>query len=299
MKTAFDAWAVRHNRVYTPEEYNLRLEIFATNVERVNEKNAQHVLIGGEAVFGLNKFSDMSIEEFRITHLNAKPQPVVDAVTVEFTPTFFDTQPNDVDWRNKGAITATKDQGNCGSCWAFSATEAVESFYQIAGGGLQTLSPQQITSCDPYDYGCNGGWPYQAFTYLAGVGGQQSEQSYPYTSGSSGQTGQCKFNAASIVAKVRGYKSVTGGENGLANALSSLGPTSVCVAAEDWFSYTGGVLRQCTGQVDHCVQAVGYTSDYWIVRNSWGTGWGVSGYIFIGRGSDLCLIADYVTYPNF
>jgi hypothetical protein len=299
MKTAFDAWGARHNRVYTPEEYNLRLEIFAQNVERINDQNAKHILIGGEAVFGLNKFSDMSLAEFKATYLNAKPQPAVDTVNVEFTPRFFESMPNDVDWRNNGAITNTKDQGNCGSCWAFSATEAVESFYKISGKSLPTLSPQQITSCDPNDYGCNGGWPYQAFTYLKSVGGQESEAAYPYTSGTTGQTGSCKFSAGSIVAPVRSYVQVSQGETNLANTLSSVGPPSVCVAAEDWFSYTGGVLRQCTGQVDHCVQAVGFTSDYWIVRNSWGTGWGVSGYIFIARGGDLCLISDYITYPTF
>jgi len=303
VRHAFGSWTVRFNKTYaSTEEYNLKMEIFAENVERANRMNAEHILVGGDAVFGLNQFSDMSLAEFKATMLTAKPRAAhpSEEVAVEFTPNrFYSEMPRDVDWRNNGAITSTKDQGNCGSCWAFSATEAVESFYQIKTGSLQVLSPQQITSCDPYDYGCNGGWPYDAFTYLAGVGGQQSEVSYPYTSGTTGQTGQCKFNAASIIAKVKGYKSVTGGETGLANAVASLGPTSVCVAAEDWFSYTGGVLRQCTGQVDHCVQAVGYTSDYWIVRNSWGTGWGVSGYIFIARGGDLCLIADYVTYPTF
>jgi len=285
--------------VYTTEEFSIRREIFAENVERINDMNAKHMLLGGEAVFGLNQFSDLSKAEFKAQYLNARPQPVVDPIELEFVPRFFDEVPNDVDWRNKGAITATKDQGNCGSCWAFSATEATESFWQIAGHGLQTLSPQQITSCDPYDYGCSGGWPYQAFTYLGSVGGQESEAAYPYTSGTTGQTGSCKFDGSQIVARSKAYQTISGGETGLETALNSNGPPSVCVAAEDWFSYTGGVLRSCTGQVDHCVQAVGYTSDYWIVRNSWGTGWGVSGYIFIGRGSDLCLIGDYITIPTF
>jgi len=291
---AFVSWMARHNKVYaTQEEFNLRREIFSQNIDHVNDLNAKHILLGGEAVFGLTKFSDISKGEFKATYLNAKPRPAENVVHLQ-----SDSLPNDVDWRNNGAVTDVKDQGQCGSCWAFSATEAAESYYFLTKqGGLPTLSPQQVVSCDPYDYGCNGGWPYDAFTYLKGVGGQESEAAYPYTSGG-GDTGTCQFSAGSIVAKVRGYNSVSGGENGLATALGS-GPPSVCVAAEDWYSYTGGVLRSCSGGVDHCVQAVGYTSDYWIVRNSWGADWGESGYIFIARGSDLCLIADYVTYPTY
>jgi len=298
LQTAFAAWTAKHNKVYaTQEEHNLRMDIFAQNIDHVNDLNAKHILVGGEAVFGLTQFSDMSKAEFKAKYLTAKPRAADPAHTIHME---FDaaTMPNDVDWRNNGAVTAVKDQGQCGSCWAFSATEAAESYYFInRQGALTNLSPQQITSCDPYDYGCNGGWPYDAFTYVAQAGGLESDSAYPYTSGG-GDTGQCKFDASSIVARVSGYKSVTGGESGLAAALAS-GPPSVCVAAEDWYSYSGGVLRQCSGGVDHCVQAVGFTSDYWIVRNSWGSSWGVGGYIFIARGSDLCLIADYVTYPTF
>jgi hypothetical protein len=291
---AFTRWMTKWGKSYaTQEEYNLRREIFSQNIDHANDLNAKHMLIGGEAVYGLTMFSDMSKAEFKAQYLNAKPRPVVNGVEVPAPSSI----PNDIDWRNQGAVTPVKDQGQCGSCWAFSATEAVESFYFLYGGGLQTLSPQQIVSCDPYDYGCNGGWPYDAFTYLKGVGGQESESAYPYTSGG-GDTGTCQFDGSDIVARVSGYQSVTGGETGLANILAK-GPPSVCVAAEDWYSYTGGVLRSCSGGVDHCVQAVGYTSDYWIVRNSWSASWGEAGYIFIARGSDLCLIADYVTYPTF
>jgi hypothetical protein len=292
---AFVSWMARHNKAYaTTEEFNLRREIFSQNIDHVNDLNAKHMLIGGDAVFGLTKFSDMSKAEFKAKMLTAKPRPVVNAITLPVNP----NAPNDVDWRNQGAVTDVKDQGQCGSCWAFSATEAAESYFFLdKQGGLPTLSPQQVVSCDPYDYGCNGGWPYDAFTYLKGAGGQESESAYPYTSGG-GDTGTCQFDGSDIVARVSGYQSVTGGEAGLASALGA-GPPSVCVAAEDWYSYTGGVLRSCSGGVDHCVQAVGYTSDYWIVRNSWGSSWGEAGYIFIARGSDLCLIADYVTYPTY
>jgi len=279
----------------TVEEYAKRLTIFSTNMDKVNKMNAEHVLINGEAVFGVTPFSDLSPEEFKKFYLGYKPsnstKPRVD-VHIDGPIA------NDVDWVSQGAVTPVKDQGRCGSCWAFSATAAIESYAKLAGQSLQVLSAQQINSCDKRDGGCNGGNTETAYEYVKSAGGIESERDYPYTSGG-GSTGSCKFQSSKIAVTISGYHSVSRGESALKQALNA-GPASVCLAASSWQSYSGGILSRCDNQVDHCVQATGYSgSSYWRIRNSWGTGWGESGFIRLAQGSDLCRVSDDTTYPTY
>jgi len=296
LEGAFSAFMTKHNKSYEDaEEHAYRMSVFADNLERSSELNRQNMLINGEAVFGVTQFSDLTSAEFQAQYLNYRPRPRGEVEV----PTFDGPIANDVDWRNNGVVTPIKDQGQCGSCWAFGATAAIESYGKLVGGyALQTLAPQQITSCDTTSYGCQGGWAEHAFNYVVKAGGIQAEATYPYTSGTTGQTGSCRANPSSFVAKIRGYTAVAAGESNLATALNS-GPPTVCLAATYFQTYTGGILSVCDNNVDHCVQAIGYTSTYWIVRNSWGTGWGEAGYIRVQRGSDLCMISDDVTYPTF
>jgi len=203
-----------------------------------------------------------------------------------------------IDWSTKGATTPVKDQGACGSCWAFSATETIESYTYLKTGKLPVLSEEQIVDCDTTCYGCGGGWPYLAYEYVKGAGGQDSEASYPYSAGN-GNSGSCQFDPSNVQAKISGYKKVVG-EPALQQTLQSTGPISVCVDASTWQSYQSGVLTDCGDSVDHCVQLTGYANwgksgSYWIVRNSWGDSWGNQGFIWIQTGSDLCLIGDYAT----
>jgi len=206
--------------------------------------------------------------------------------------------PAKFDWRTtKNAVSAVKNQGQCGSCWAFSATENVESVNGIKSGNLPELSPQQVVDCDKEWYGCSGGWPYGAFKYLAGFGGQDSEASYPYTAAD----GNCNANTANIIGKIDGYNSISTDEKQIQVTLSSVAPLSICVDASQWYLYQGGVITsdQCGSSIDHCVQLVGYDSTaspaYWIVRNSWGTSWGENGYLRLEMFKDTCAMADVVT----
>lgn len=297
VRVAFEAWKLKHNKSYeSTEQDEYRLSVFADNMQRANQLNAEHILVAGTAVHGLTKFSDMTQDEFRVSYLNYRPRPSTQPRVV---PVVDGPIANDIDWRTQGAITPVKDQGQCGSCWAFGATAAIESYGQITSTyPLQQLAPQQITSCDKTSYGCQGGWAEHAFNYVVSSGGIQLESSYPYVSGTTGQTGVCKADSTKFVAKIKGYTAVAAGETNLEAALNK-GPPTVCLAATAFQTYTGGILSKCDTNVDHCVQAIGYTSTYWIVRNSWGTGWGEAGYIRIARGSDLCKISDDVTYPNF
>jgi len=207
------------------------------------------------------------------------------------------TAPTTFDWRTLGACTAVKDQGQCGSCWAFSATENIESVNQIAGKGLPILGPQQIVDCEKDMYGCGGGWPYAAFGYVTQAGGQDTEVSYKYTA----RDGTCKFNPNTIGAKINKYKSISKDEKQIQNLLTSVSPFSVCVDAEEWSFYSGGIITHdnCGRNVDHCVQMIGYdttgATPYWILRNSWGTDWGLSGFLQVEMFYDTCLVADYVT----
>jgi C1A family cysteine protease len=295
---AFAHFTKTYNKKYSDAEWSTRMAIFAENLERINEQNRQHILIGGDAVFGVTQFSDLTPEEFKAMYLTYVPSnSTAPRVNIELDGAPATT----VDWRTKGAVTEVKDQGQCGSCWAFSATEAIESYSFLSSGKLVSLSPQQITSCDKVDGGCNGGNTETAYQYVVKAGGIETSASYPYTSGG-GNTGICKFNQQQVAVKITGYKSVAKGETNLKAALNN-GPVSVCLAADAFQSYRSGILKSCPGQVDHCVQAVGYDDSnsppYWIIRNSWATSWGEQGYIRVESGKDLCKIFDDVTYPTF
>jgi len=292
---AFAQFQKTFEKAYDDSQFPVRLAAFADNLERVSEQNREHVLLGGEAVFGITKFSDLTPAEFKATYLTYIPRNVTKRTEIQLDGAVAAT----VDWRTKGVITPVKDQGQCGSCWAFSATEAIESYAALSGKALVALSPQQINSCDKVDGGCNGGNTETAYEYVAKAGGLESGADYPYTSGG-GTTGTCHFDASKVAIKIKSYTSVAKGETSLQSALNN-GPVSICLAADAFQSYRSGILQSCPGQVDHCVQAVGYDSgaNYWIVRNSWGTSWGEAGYIRIAIGKDLCKISDDITFPTF
>jgi hypothetical protein len=284
---------------HTKEEFDYRFNAFKDNLKKIDRLNAANIAAGGEAVFGINIFADMPAHEFA--------QRLMKNLTLEPVEPFTSVAPDaDIDWRNSGAVTAVKDQGQCGSCWAHSATEAVESYSFLLKevSTLQTLSTQQTTACT-YNYnGCNGGWPYDAYNNaVIARGGEDTAADYPYNTASAGT---CKFGTGKAdkpAANIRGYKNIARGQ--LSTALTT-GPPSVCVAAEAWQTYTGGILKTCAGSVDHCVQAVGIggsstTEPYWIVRNSWGTSWGIKGYIYLDAtvdSGDICHIQEYITTPT-
>jgi len=305
----FTDFQIRFHRVYKDQqEFDYRFQVFQANLR----KAAQHQLRNPKATFGVTKFSDLTEEEFShylMPNLKNIPHPTAHQTTPtpSSNPKGLNCQPNPTsfDWGSCGAVTPVRNQGQCGSCWAFSATEAIESYCAIAGGPLEWFSVEQIVDCDTggQDQGCNGGWPSGAYSYVEQAGGLESEVDYPYTAGG-GQSGTCTFNDADVVCQVTGSTSISG-EAGLYAQLSSAsgGPVSVCVDASSWSSYIGGVLTSCGDQVDHCVELTGYSGygtsgAYWNVRNSWGTDWGMSGYIEIAIGQDLCDIGDYATIPQ-
>jgi len=301
----FEKFIRQYNKRYTADEFWNRFENFKASLESSAAMN-----VGGGATFGITKFSDMTPAEFQSKVLMPR-RTFPDAPSINDLPfTLPPGAPVALDWRDKGAVTPVKDQGDCGSCWAFSATEAIESAWILKGhatSGNINLSPQQIVDCDKDGVGgCGGGFTDSAYKYVVGVGGQEGVTNYPYTA----KNGECRFNKSYVKASISGFTATShsGDENSLLDNLINLGPLSICLDAAHWQNYQSGVLapRQCCPfiacQLDHCVQLVGYNKTtspgYWIVRNSWNTDWGLKGYINIEMGSNSCGIARDSTWPT-
>jgi cathepsin F len=294
----------QYHKVYSIQEEAKRYGIFKESLARAKQSQ----LLNPKAKFGVTKFSDLTEEEFtRFYKLSKFDKTKYAGIAPKnfslpqkpHHPNFAgcNPDPTNFDWFTCGVCTPIYDQGQCGSCWAFSATETIESYFALDGGSLTELSMQQIVDCDTSDGGCNGGEPTTAYQYVEQAGGLDPLSDYPYT----GENGQCQFNQQEVVADVTNYNSLSG-ESGLYSQTSSSsgGPVSVCVDASSWQDYQGGVLTQCGSDVDHCVQLTGYSGynqqgAYWIVRNSWGSDWGQNGFIWVEIGQDLCAIGDYGT----
>jgi len=308
--TRFEQWMSQYNKLYTSDE---ALDEAFTNFQASLVRAAQRQTEDPTATYGLTKFSDLSPEQFAKQYLNYRH--TADPTTVEPEPTMPSSNlaaPTSFDWRDKNAVTPVKNQGQCGSCWAFSTTESIESFWFLAGHNLTSLAVQQIVSCDTVDGGCNGGDTPTAYAYVKKAGGIEGSAVYPYTSGG-GSNGVCKFKSNEIVAKISGFSyAVPPCNSGTCNnqqetklpaALAASGPFSICLDASPWQDYSGGVMKtgcpHAYADMDHCVQMVGYNMEastpYWIVRNSWATDWGIEGYIYLGYGSNVCGVANEVT----
>jgi len=326
LREHFKAFETKFAKIYeTAEKKEERFEIFVKNLETVVMKNQALREKGEDEVHGITKFSDMTNEEFKATmfggHDHSKNDRRARGVAV---PNKLRPQSSSFDWRDQGVITPVKDQGRCGSCWAHSAVETVESALAIAGHDLTPLSVQQVVSCDNGngDLGCSGGWYYTAWEdYMEPSKGLTTEAEYPYdTATYNGQASACDTSKASDVVAGTTPSNWTYAttpcqsafckdqdEDTLKANLLSYGPISVACDASEWSFYTGGVVTSTTCgnsgfKLDHAIQLVGFNEDadtpYWIVRNSWDTTWGNEGYIYLKMGENTCGVADMPALVN-
>ena len=323
---SFDSFVTHFDKKYgSAVERGQRRAVFERNLAVIAKLNAQSQ---GGAVFAINEFADMAAEEFARSHMlsNAALGSMLAHRNASYTRTSAAVAraapPSAKSWFGS-ATTGIRDQGQCGSCWAFSAVEQVESDWFLSGKSgwskPQALSVQQVVDCDKTGaYGCSGTYAggTSAFDFVAKNRGLALEADYPYISGKSGKTGQCKQGIATGGGVITNFTYAVKqcdmpwddcndqDEDALVQYVGGSGPLAICVNAKSWQFYKGGVMDGATcgghdfASLDHCVQLVGYAGDnaYWIVRNSWvysgGKPWGEDGLIYLAMGNNTCGLAN-------
>ncbi|XP_029437296.1 cathepsin S-like [Rhinatrema bivittatum] len=301
-------WMRAHQKDYSSQADRLRRRlIWEKNLKLIAIHNLEHSLGLHSYELGMNQFGDMTSEEVIASMTGYKASS-----RLEFNETGI-AQPSSVlqlpvsfDWRVKGCVTDVKNQGSCGSCWAFSAVGALEGQLKLKTGKLVPLSAQNLVDCSKScgNYGCSGGLMTRAFRYIADNKGIDSESSYPYKM----KDGPCHYNPAARAAGCSGYRKLPhGNEKALQEAVATIGPISVAIDASrpKFFFYRRGVYYDplCnSSHVNHGVLAVGYGVDqdkeYWLIKNSWGTSFGEKGYVRMARNrGNHCGITNDCSYP--
>jgi len=270
---------------FNGEEEATREAVFNQNIAFIEAENAN----GNSYTLGVNQFSHLSNEEFKAQYTGGKGGSTLGSDDAHLGELEIGEIASSVDWStDKAVVNPVKDQGQCGSCWAFSAVGTVESAYAIAAGKLGSYAEQQLVDCDSTggSQGCNGGFNQYGIAYI-GSTGVAAESSYPYTA----TDGSCRASSVSktlAAGAVSGYQSVGKNNAALQSALNT-SPVSITVDADNtWQSYRSGVLSKSCGifgQIDHAVIAVGYdtSADTFKIRNSWGGSWGEAGYVRVSN----------------
>ena len=292
-----------HKKYNSINEFLARYEVFRRNVVATfKEENKLYQT-------GITKFSDLTQQEFARTYLNLNYDAMAMANFNPHIVKVTNAAPASWDWRDKGVVSAVKDQGSCGSCWAFSTVGNLEGLYALEKGVVKTFSEQLLVDCDTSDSGCNGGLMELSFTWLKKNGGFMLDADYPYT----GRKSTCKQDKTKFVdMTVTGYVKLGSSsstwspvdEDEVRDFLLETGPLAIALNANPLQTYTGGILdltkSQCNPDgMNHAVTLVGYGTedglDFWTVKNSWGKSWGESGYFRIARGKGTCGINQYIT----
>ncbi|XP_028392183.1 cathepsin L1-like [Dendronephthya gigantea] len=296
-------WKNIHGKIYADtNEDNLRKAIWRSNLKKVADHNKGN----NSYRLAINHLGDLTEIEYKALMLGTKYWPGIRTNGSTFLPPSNVRLPSSVDWREKGYVTRVKNQGSCGSCWAFSATGSLEGQHFKKTGNLISLSEQNLVDCTLWygNRGCSGGLMDNAFRYVKDYG-IDTEESYPYKGV---QSLFCFYNSADVGATCSGYVDIkNGSEKQLQSAVGTVGPISAAMDADhsSFQLYHSGVYDEsdcCSTDLNHGVLVVGYGTldgkDYWLVKNSWGTDWGIKGYIMMSRNKgNQCGIATLASYP--
>lgn len=299
-------YKAHHNKMYDGNVEMIRRVIWEKNLEVVRQHNLEADLGMHSYTLGVNEYADWSNEEYRQFMTAYKPSNSSLLSAATFMAPSNVQVPDQVDWRKEGYVTPVKNQGQCGSCWAFSTTGSLEGQNFKKTGKLVSLSEQNLVDCSRKqgNKGCQGGLMDDAFAYIKENKGIDTEESYPYE----GKNGQCRFKASTIGAEDTGFTDIKAGdEDALKTATATVGPISVAIDATGikFQLYRHGVYdnpRCSSTRLDHGVLVVGYGTldgqDYWLVKNSWGESYGMKGYIMMSRNkNNQCGIATSASYP--
>lgn len=298
LERKFNEFLVKYNKSYSStEEKQIRMKIFESNM-KIAEELQKHDQ--GTAIYGASIFSDITPNEFKKKHLGYRPELKSDNnIPLAHADIPNIELPESFDWREHNVVTEVKNQGSCGSCWAFSVTGNVEGQYAIKYKKLISLSEQELVDCDKLDEGCNGGLQENAYRALEQIGGLELEKDYPYD----GEDETCHFKKNMAKVKISSAVNITSNETQMAQWLVKNGPMAIAINANAMQFYMGGVSHPynflCNKKnLDHGVLIVGYgihryplfkkDMPFWIVKNSWGTNWGEQGYYRVYRGDGTC-----------
>lgn len=304
--TEWATFKTMHKKMYRSLEMEeIRKTIWLENKKYIERHNNLYMQGLSSFYMGQNEYTDLTSDE--VFAMMTGSTRIVNIVSEKQGP-YNRSLPDSVDWRTKGFVTPVKNQGYCGSCWAFSATGSMEGQHYKKTGRLVSLSESNLVDCSGKfgNFGCKGGWPDRAFEYVIENKGIDTEISYPYIA--KGEV--CHFKRLGTGAVFANYSNILprGSEEALQKATAEVGPISICIDAKhrSFQQYRGGIYDepQCSPtQVDHCVLVVGYGTDYygspyWLVKNSWGKSWGMDGYIMMSRNKqNQCGVASYASYP--
>ncbi|XP_020014812.2 procathepsin L-like isoform X5 [Castor canadensis] len=301
-------WKTKHRKSYHMNEEGQRRAVWEENLKMIELHNKEHSQGKHGFTLAMNAFGDLTSAELSESMKGLQIQEQkTGKVFQEF---LFDEVPKSVDWRKKGYVTPVKNQRRCGSCWAFSATGALEGQMFRKTGKLVSLSEQNLVDCSQAQgtHGCHGGWMGDAFQYVKDNRGLDTEESYPYEA----REGPCRYRPENSAANDTGFVRISKSEDALMKAVATVGPISVAIDAShlSFRFYKDGIYYEpkCSStDLDHAVLVVGYGFEgedsknrkYWLIKNSWGKQWGMDGYVKIARDkNNHCGTASFAVYPT-